>query len=151
MAKTIWTSNLNTGIEAIDNQHRKIVEYINLLDDARAAGGKKALVSKVIDNLVDYTISHFQYEERMLERANYPFLKAHQNVHQIFIKRLATYQERFKNGENISEELHTLMFNWLFGHIKYDDMDFVSSVAHVVPMPDDLADNSKGFLGKLFG
>jgi hemerythrin len=151
MAKTIWTSNLNTGIEAIDNQHKKIVEYINQLDDARAAGGKKELVAKVIDNLVSYTISHFKYEERMLEQTEYPFLKAHQNVHQLFIKRLGEYQERFKRGENISEELHTMMFNWLFGHIKHDDMDYVSSIPDDLSMQDDYTGNRKGFFGKLFG
>jgi hemerythrin len=151
MAKTIWTSNLNTGIEAIDRQHRKIVEYINQLDDVRTGGGKKELVAKVIDSLVDYTISHFEYEERMLEQAEYPFLKAHQNVHQLFIKRLSGYQERFKRGENISEELHTMMFNWLFGHIKHDDMDYVSSIPGNLSMLDDFSDNKKGFFGKLFG
>jgi hemerythrin len=151
MAKTIWTSNLNTGIEAIDNQHKKIVEYINQLDDARSAGGKRESVAKVIDNLVNYTISHFKYEERMLEQAEYPFLKAHQNVHQLFIKRLGEYQERFKRGENISEELHTMMFNWLFGHIKHDDMDYVPSIANNLSLQDDFAESKKGFFGKLFG
>ena len=90
-----------------------------------SGGGKRELVAKVIDNLVGYTISHFKYEEKMLEQAKYPFLKAHQNVHEIFIKRLNDYQERFKLGEDISEELHLMMFNWLFGHIKHDDMDYV--------------------------
>jgi hemerythrin len=151
MAKTIWTSNLNTGIESIDKQHRMIVEYINQLDDARTSGGKKELVAKVISNLVDYTVSHFEYEERMLEQAQYPFLKAHQNVHNIFIRRLSGYQERFKRGDDISEELHTLMFNWLFGHIKHDDMDYVSSVANNLSLQDDFSENKKGFLGKLFG
>jgi len=151
MAKTIWTSNLNTGIEAIDRQHKKIVEYINQLDDAISGGGKRELVAKVIDNLVDYTVSHFKYEERMLEQAEYPFLKAHQNVHQLFIKRLNGYQERFKRGENISEDLLTFMFNWLFGHIRHDDMDYVPSIANNLSLQDDFSENKKGFFGKLFG
>jgi hemerythrin len=151
MAKTIWTSNLNTGIEVIDKQHRKIVDYINQLDDAICGGRKKELVAKVIDSLVGYTSSHFNYEERMLEEANYPFLKAHKNIHQIFIRRLSEYQERFKNGEDISEELHMMMFNWLFGHIRHDDMDYVSSIPGSLSLLDDFENNKKGFFGKLFG
>jgi hemerythrin len=127
------------------------VEYINQLDDAKSGGGKPALVAKVIDNLVGYTISHFNYEERLLEEANYPFLKAHKNVHAIFIKRLSDYQERFKLGEDIADELHTMMFNWLFGHIKHDDMDYVPLIANNFSMQDDFAENKKGFFGKLFG
>jgi hemerythrin len=151
MAKTIWTSNLNTGIEAIDKQHRMLVDYINQLDDAIGSGGKRELVAKVIDNLLGYTISHFEYEERMLEQAEYPFLKAHKNIHQIFVKRLGEYQERFKLGQNITEELHTLMFNWLFGHIKYDDMDYVPSIADNLSVLDDFSENKKGIFGRLFG
>jgi hemerythrin len=151
MAKTIWTSNLNTGIEAIDKQHRMIVEYINQLDDAKSGGGNNKLVAKVIDKLVGYTVSHFKYEERLLEEANYPFLKAHRNVHEIFTRRLNDYQERFKLGEDISEELHMMMFNWLFGHIKHDDMDYVSTVENLSLQDDLVEGNRKGFFGKLFG
>jgi hemerythrin len=151
MAKTIWTSNLNTGIETIDKQHKMIVEYINQLDDAKAGGINNSLVAKVIDKLVGYTVSHFKYEERLLEEANYPFLKAHRNVHEIFIKRLNDYQERLRLGENISEELHAMMFNWLFGHIKHDDMDYVAIVGNL-SLPEELeGQNKKGLFGKLFG
>jgi hemerythrin len=151
MAKAIWTSNLNTGIEAIDKQHRMIVEYINQLDDAKSGGGKPQLVAKVIKNLVGYTISHFKYEERLLEQAQYPFLKAHRNVHEIFIKRLNDYQERFKLGEDIAEELHMMMFNWLFGHIRHDDMDYVSIVSNLSLEDYSEEENRKGLLGRLFG
>lgn len=148
MAKTIWTSNLNTGIETIDKQHRMIVEYINQLDDAITGGNKSAQVAKVIAKLVDYTVSHFKYEERLLEEAQYPFLKAHRNVHEIFIKRLNSYQERLDLGEDISGELHAMMFSWLFGHILHDDMDYVSVVG-CLTLPEE--QNRKGILGKLFG
>ena len=30
-----WTSDLDTGIETIDDQHKQIVEYINALHDAQ--------------------------------------------------------------------------------------------------------------------
>ncbi len=151
MAKTIWTSNLNTGIETIDKQHKMIVEYINQLDDAKTGGVNNSLVAKVIDKLVGYTASHFKYEERLLEEANYPFLKAHRNVHEIFIKRLNDYQERFRLGEDISGELHAMMFNWLFGHIKHDDMDYVSVVGDL-SLPEEMeGQNRRGLFGKLFG
>jgi hemerythrin len=151
MAKTIWTSNLNTGIETIDKQHKMIVEYINQLDDAKTGGINNALVAKVIDKLVGYTVSHFKYEERLLEEANYPFLKAHRNVHEIFIRRLSDYQERFRLGEDISGELHAMMFNWLFGHIKHDDMDYVAIVGKL-SLPEEMdGQNRRGLFGKLFG
>ncbi len=67
MAHIVWTRELDTNIEVIDKQHRRIVDYINALDDA-IAGGDRARVRQVLDQLVDYTLSHFDYAETV--RAN---------------------------------------------------------------------------------
>ena len=36
----IWESKLDTGIDVIDHQHRRIVDYINDLEIAKAMGDK---------------------------------------------------------------------------------------------------------------
>src|SRR5690606_11788702 len=53
-----WQEDLETGIDVIDTQHRRIVEMINQLDLARRSG-VQATVVEVLDELVDYTLSHF--------------------------------------------------------------------------------------------
>ncbi len=150
MAKLVWNMDLNTGIEIIDKQHKALVDYINQLDDARISGHTKEAVAKVIDDLVDYAVSHFAFEESMQEEARYPYLKAHKRVHELFVKRVAEYQERFKQNEDISEELHKLMFNWLFTHIKHDDADYVASVKSNLALQDDFIARKKGFFSRLF-
>lgn len=150
MAKLTWTVDMNTGIEVIDKQHKKIVDYINQLDDARN-GGNRELAAKVINNLVGYTISHFEFEESMQEKAEYPFLKAHKKLHQLFAKRVGEYQERFKLGEDISEELHRLMFNWLYGHIMNEDMDYVPSLQSNLARQEEFVESKRSLFGKLFG
>ena len=35
MAHIIWSNDLSVGIEIIDSQHKRIVDYLNELDDAR--------------------------------------------------------------------------------------------------------------------
>jgi len=122
-----WSSELDTGIKSIDQQHKRIVEYINRLDDARAQGSRQ-LIGEVIDGLVDYTQSHFSFEEKMMEDAGYPLLRGHRRVHQMFIKQVADYQQRFEAGEDVAEELHSLLKRWLFNHIKHDDASYVTDV-----------------------
>jgi hemerythrin-like metal-binding protein len=63
-----WTADLSIGIELIDAQHRRIVDYINQLNDARQTGEKKA-VGLVLEGLADYTLSHFGYEEAVMAAA----------------------------------------------------------------------------------
>lgn len=151
MAKLTWTANLNTGVDAIDKQHKKIVDYINQLDDVNSGREDRQLVAKVIINLVDYTVSHFVFEESMQEEARYPFLKAHKKLHELFVKRVSEYQERFRQGEDITAELHRLMFNWLYGHIKNEDMDYVPSIMSNLVRQEDFVEDTKGMFSKLFG
>ena len=89
----IWESKLDTGIDVIDHQHRRIVDYINDLEIAKAMGDKKK-VTDVIEQLIDYTQSHFGFEESMMEEAGYKFLKPHKKVHELFIKRVTDFTMR---------------------------------------------------------
>jgi len=83
-----WTSDLDTGIEVIDNQHKRIVEYINNLEHAIATNDRDE-VGQVLDELADYSLSHFSFEESLLEEAGYRFIKPHKSIHDTFIKRLS--------------------------------------------------------------
>lgn len=123
MAHIEWNNDLDTGIEVIDNQHRRIVDYINHLEDTRSSHSREE-VATVLDELVDYTLSHFTFEESLMEEAGYPFIKAHKRVHELFVRRVSDYMQRFKMGEDITEELHNTLKAWLINHIRNDDNDY---------------------------
>lgn len=127
MAHLVWTDDLNTGIEVIDSQHRKIVSFINQLHDARQ-GAEHAAIAEVIAGLVDYTVAHFSFEEALMEEAGYQYVRPHKKVHELFIRRVSELQTRFESGEDVSDELHTLLARWLFNHIRHDDASYVSAV-----------------------
>lgn len=127
MAHLKWTSDLNTGIEVIDNQHRRIVDYINALYDASLTQNRDE-IAKVLEQLVEYTLSHFAFEEEMQAEAGYPFVKAHQKVHQLFVRRVSEFKQRFERGEDIAEPLLSLLRTWLINHIRRDDADYVDLV-----------------------
>ncbi len=151
MAYMQWTEDLETGIQVIDEQHKRIIGYINELHDASEAGNA-AEVQEVLEGLLDYTVTHFEFEEQLQEKAGYPFLKAHQRVHEIFMKRIAAFRERANNGENIIPELLSMLRVWLSSHIKGDDRDYVESVSKVIVQESK---EDSGWLGttlkKLFG
>ena len=127
MAVLQWVEDLNTGIEEIDIQHRRIVDYINRLHELRESPDRAAL-SEVIAETVDYTISHFAYEERMLEDSGYAFTDLHKRVHELFTRRVGEMQTRFEAGEDVAQELHTMLSRWLFSHIRNEDHCYVDAV-----------------------
>ena len=61
-----WTADLSIGIDIIDSQHQRIVTYINQLNEARETRDKK-LVGTVLEGLSEYTLSHFGFEEDVME------------------------------------------------------------------------------------
>src|SRR5664279_2066254 len=93
MASLHWSSDLDTGIDVIDKQHRRIVDYLNELNDANESGDQ-GVTNHVLGELVDYTPTPFAFEEELQEKANYPFLKAHKRVHEIFTKRVGEFLKR---------------------------------------------------------
>ncbi len=152
----IWNSALNTGIDVIDSQHKRIVSYINALEEARIAKDRTR-VGHIIEQLVDYTQSHFGFEESLMEEAGYRFLKPHQKVHELFIRRVNGFTVRAAKGEDITEELHTMLSTWLLNHIAHEDRDYAASVkkmadeedmAHPAPV---LQAKRKGLLQRFFG
>lgn len=148
-----WSSELDTGIESIDQQHRRIVDYMNDLSDANNAGNLTT-TNRVLNQLVEYTITHFAFEEELQEKAGYPFLRAHKRVHEIFTKRVAEYQKRAEAGENVAPEVLSMLKIWLVNHIKGDDADYAPTVRKMLGV-DGNKDTTGGWLGsalkKFFG
>jgi len=128
MKKLIWSDHLNTGIQVIDRQHRRIVDYINRLYESHKNGSSKEETGAVIDELVDYTLTHFAFEETMLEDVDYSALDAHKAFHDQFIQQLRELRERFEHHEPAAIELNNLMVTWLFNHILHEDAAYVSAV-----------------------
>ena len=122
-----WSEKFNLGIDVIDNQHRQILDYINALEKIRATGAREQ-IKDVFDDLIDYTQSHFSFEENLLAQVNYQFLPSHRSIHELFVKRLKDYRQRFDNGESVEDDLYRLLSKWLINHIQHDDQDYVDAV-----------------------
>jgi hemerythrin len=151
MAYMQWAPELELGIPVIDDQNKRIVDYINQLDRARLNGSRDD-TEHVLEGLLDYTIRQFTLEEELQQKAGYPFLKAHQRVHEIFMKRIATLRARFQQGENVTGELLSMLTGWLSNHIQGDDREYAESVRKITGSVDpETASWLSSTLKKLFG
>ena len=132
MAHIEWTRGLEIGIGVIDGQHRRIVDYINTLHDVSQVPDRET-VRQVIGDLIDYTYSHFAFEEALMEEAGYEFLTIHQNTHKAFCERIDHYRKRFEDGEDIADPLAELLRTWLVTHIMSDDESYAAIVKEKLP------------------
>lgn len=147
MAYTQWSDDLNTGIKEIDDQHRQLVDYLNQLYDVIVKNNRDGIVL-IFEQIIDYTQFHFTFEESIMKENDYEYYIPHKHIHDLFIKRVLHYKERFEHGENIAEELHALLKRWLINHIAHDDKNF--AVAKKAK-DEEKIQTSSGFFSRLFG
>ena len=129
MAHIQWTSDLNTNIDIIDDQHKKIVYFINAFKDA-TAGGDNSNLGGILKEMADYTISHLDFEESLLEKVGYASIKPHQRGHQLFRDRITNYLKRYEQGDynNVAHDMQRIFDNWLFTHIRSEDSHYADAV-----------------------
>lgn len=133
-----WDPSLSVGIEVIDTQHRRIIDYINDLYIARN-DNDSAKVSEVLNGLVDYTRTHFVFEEALMQQAGYTLSESHKKVHDAFIAHINKYVQRHENGEDITRGLLSDLQIWLTNHIQNEDRDYAPYVSKM---------NNKGWVKK---
>lgn len=118
-----WDQELSVNIDEIDHQHQRIIEYINELDVAYRSDDQK-MVDEVLNGLIDYTLTHFAFEEEMMERAGYPITDLHKSVHHSFITDMKRYKQQHDHGHDVTRQLMSELQIWLTCHIKKEDKDY---------------------------
>jgi hemerythrin-like metal-binding protein len=122
MALITWTGMFSVGVAEIDNQHKKLVELINQLNDAMQAGKGNDALGKVLNELVNYTVYHFGYEEKLMGQHHYDDSPAHKNEHAKFIATVGDFKKKFDSGNAvISTEIMNFLRDWLTNHIMKTD------------------------------
>ena len=144
-----WTADLSVGIELIDEQHKRIVDFINQLNEARATLDKKQ-VGVVLAGLSDYTLSHFGFEEAAMAAAKFKDRARHRKGHERFALQLAAYGHRYALGEEVAGEVLETLNKWLINHIKREDREYIDvvksalSAEQLARIHDDLARGEAG-------
>lgn len=119
-----------TGVEMIDNQHRKIFkladEAYQLLKDENMLFKDDSLLS-IIKGLREYTEYHFSEEEVYMKSIAYPELEFQKMQHQKFIVELdklsqETVQISLENQDDMIYKILAYLTDWLQEHIEQFDM-----------------------------
>ena len=139
---------LITGVDAIDAEHARIVEYLNELKLA-IGRGERAQIGKVLEELLDYLREHFAAEDALMEAAGYQYVEMHKKKHEIFIRRASAFVERYMQGEEIAEQIYTLLVRWLPKHIADEDSEIVEPIRAMIQRKDSSdQEESQNFFSK---
>lgn len=129
MEQLNWSDDYNTGVQVIDRQHRRIVDYINRLSGVQGAAGLQEEVRSIFDDLVDYTLTHFAFEESLLASGNSRSLHAHKKTHEMFAEKVHMLRSHLGSPKAPGAELNRLLVTWLVDHIQQEDVRDIRPVA----------------------
>lgn len=120
-----WSPQFSIGIDEMDNQHKKLINIINGLNDALAEGKAKETVGTVLGELLDYTETHFTEEEAFMQRGNYSELEGHKKIHRFFTDKIRDLKKQHENGTAmISRDVLVFLKDWLVNHIAKMDKKY---------------------------
>lgn len=117
-----WSDELSTGIAEQDEQHKNLIYLINRLDKAMQARKDADILDSVLTELVDYTVYHFGYEEKLMHLHHYADIREHKSEHALFIETVADFKRRFDaGGAVISIQVVNFLRLWVTTHIMQTD------------------------------
>ncbi|NDV22351.1 bacteriohemerythrin [Desulfovibrio sp. JC022] len=129
MGRVEWNDGLNIGIKEIDEQHKGLIDIINNVLEAFKRGENGSVIDDLLGKLKEYTVSHFNAEEKYMEEIEYPQLSEHRQLHAGLKNKVKTFQAaRFHREEVSSGEIKGLLSNWLIEHILREDYKIVEFV-----------------------
>lgn len=125
MPLLVWGEKYSVHIREIDDQHKKLIGYVNELNEAMRAGKGKQTLEKVLRDLISYTASHFSAEERIMRTNGYPEYAEHKEKHDKMTRKVLDLQKQYQEGKiAISMEVMTFLENWVDKHILGTDMKY---------------------------
>jgi len=126
-----WKDSYRLGIEEIDKQHQKLFEIANraydLLKNDMLVDKYDRIVS-IIEELREYTIYHFGYEEKYMVSINYKKLLSHKVVHDDFIAKIneIDLDKVDESQDQYLAEILDFVVQWIEQHILGTDKLYAS-------------------------
>lgn len=127
MAKKLFDfdAQLKLGVEAMDNQHIKLVDMINDVQTLLNEGRKDEARSYFVKTLSAYIVEHFSNEEQFLESIGYPSIIEHKRIHQNYRKSFQDLSPLIElKDDDAFREAISDTYKWIVGHIGKTDRKY---------------------------
>ena len=139
MTVLVWDDGMSVGIDAIDDDHKKLIAILAQLMSAKHRALPNQDIDKIFYQLERYTSLHFSREEALLEQISYKKIVAHKQSQQQFIDKIPQLKEQWfatqytentapeldkhlsANAEKVQGKIIGFLQKWLLNHILEDD------------------------------
>lgn len=128
-----WKEEYEVGVAEIDEQHQKLIDIANRVYELmrnELALDKYDQIVEILQELKEYTVYHFHFEEGLMQKAKYKKRFSHKLLHQEFLARVEAVDLSAVDEEQDAYLVRIMDFiaNWLIEHIVGEDKKVGQSV-----------------------
>lgn len=118
-----WRDSLSVGNEFIDDDHKRLIELINLYEKA-VSQHNPAILEEAFRGLFEYAHTHFKREEKMMEAVHFPHRNSHKELHAKLIGSIDDFHQSIvdKNRKINIGAVNSFLHDWLIDHVIKEDM-----------------------------
>ena len=126
----VWDHTLQTGHPQLDADHAEFARLFNLLPEALQMPNRKAMCSKLLEQIIEHTRTHFELEQKLMQERCYPKIRQHSAEHAMLLDQAHQYRTAFDAGAT-EPEIALIDFPdvWLSFHILFSDKDLARVLA----------------------
>ena len=126
----IWKEAYNTGLPEIDAQHQRLFELgseIFSLVNAKDGADHYDEIIAILDDLREYTIYHFDFEEKYQQSIGYENFEEHKELHDKLIDKLTNIETEDIDSMqgHVMIQLLDFIANWIGNHILKEDFKYL--------------------------
>lgn len=119
----VWTDKNNLNIPIIDEQHRGIVSIINSLHYFIKQGTGFQVMLPIIIIMEQYSIIHFEAEQQLLKKYEYPDYDKHFLLHANLRENIKAIKSQSFLSKDTDAAINFLK-NWWINHINVEDKKY---------------------------
>ena len=117
MSEFVWSQELSVGVPSMDNDHRKIINYMNALALAAERNAPLAELDAAFRRLTDFTRQHFSDEEKLMTSIAYDRIATHKAIHAKLLSELDGHYRQFHRARRLDDAVFRFLTFWLKSHI----------------------------------
>eukprot|EP00759_Apiculatamorpha_spiralis_P023330 PhF_6_TR27149/c1_g1_i1/m.39654 len=124
-----WGPQLMTSWEEQNDQHEHLVagirQFQQLIHESDAKGVRLNAedVGKLLGELANYVVYHFDMEEKAMDEMGYPRKELHKEIHRRFVEKVSAVHKAVLSGDvsAVTADLTGFLVTWLSTHIRVED------------------------------
>ena len=117
-----WKNYYSVNDLSLDAEHKQVIDYINELYVAMNSPTDSAAKKHVLEQLIRYTHTHFDHEEKVMQAAGYPDAAAHKTLHDEMRKRSVALRTHL--SAVTARDVLVFLKDWWLDHIQGEDKKY---------------------------